>query len=185
LYTLEEFDQEAARQEDASLRHILNLRPMAKIDSTKGDQDVEDADNSNEQLVLDREDWRSMLPYRQEWEEFSVPPSAAHFHLNSKPPSQMPTAHTASSQHTDDEHEDWRDNSSDSGVGARRYKAITGIELRTHGTNAYAALQSKGLDGSEERQSNASSDTEEADIPTQSIENDVESSQYEAKMDWT
>ncbi|KAF1850488.1 uncharacterized protein K460DRAFT_274902 [Cucurbitaria berberidis CBS 394.84] len=188
LHTLEQFDQEASRQEEHALWEILELDPSRKGNETKRDEEVSPDDGAD--VITDPDGWRLWTEYHAEWEEFHRAVPAAKFaaHENSKSPA--PAFHSSPSQKI-------RGSSVDTDTStreaSRRHERQTAniIELRTHGTRAYAALQERGSEPSHQWQDSDEDGSEDddvvADVPTQSIEDTpqaLDSGISEDEMDW-
>lgn len=183
--TLEEVDQEASRREECVLLDMLGYQPEAKDGPTENHEPTRDIDDhSSEKVITSTDDWRDTFAYRREWEEFSSPVPPGSFLSNQKPLPSMP-APSSRSQCTDGILNFRSDSSSSSEAGRRRTKTSVEVELQTHGTNAYAALQGQGLHFEGNKSDMDYSEAAEADIPTQSIEGDVDYDESGEEMDMT
>ena len=176
LYTLEQFDHEASRQEEIVLWDMLNLEPTLKTECINTD---EPHDLDAEKITTIPVEWRKTVNYRPPWEAYSKSISVAKFLTNQKPASPMATTNARRSISTRSPSENVSDGSSTSRSRRATRKSPLAIELRARGTNAYAALQGEDLEDSEQSIDSSSSEAEdeelEQDIPAQSIEaeNDV------------
>jgi RNA polymerase I-specific transcription initiation factor RRN5 len=187
--TLEDFDREASRQEEHALWAMLGLEPSMTDDTLKADDDAQDS--STKRLNATTKDWRDTAIYRAPWEVYNKPLSAAKFTANRKSLSPMPATTDMLSPSSRSASDYRSDASSTSGARKPRRRSPKEIELRAHGTTAYAALQGEDFEETEQEESSSSSDAAdeeeddeddvmEQDIPTQSIEAEHDSSDYES-----
>jgi RNA polymerase I-specific transcription initiation factor RRN5 len=192
LQTLEDFDQEASRQEEVALWSILNMRPAELNESKKIKDSLHNDSEMDERVGTTPDDWREILEYKAPWETYKTPVSKAKMLANQKSPSPMPASHgthTVRGGSTSDDHSNAL---SSEQPRRQRARSRTEVELRARGTNAYAALQRDDLDHSDPRSESSSSGAEsemmEQDVPAKSIEatHDTEDI-YESVsgMDWT
>jgi RNA polymerase I-specific transcription initiation factor RRN5 len=137
LQTLEQFDQEASRQEEQTLWEMLQLTVPLKQDKRQSEKEGDANVEGNEKVVTNPDDWRSWTNYRPEWEEFSSPVPEAKFTANQKALPPMPIDATRkghkpilSSGEQDPRH-------------SKQKEKSAGIELRTQDPRAYAALQGR------------------------------------------
>lgn len=160
--TLEQFDQEARRQEEQALCSRLDMTMDKKDDSPSAD---ESEDDDRQRLFNPVDDWRSWTEYHAEWEEHENPVPMASFIANQKPRA-TPAAHP---RHLDSD-------ASSTGSGSPRQsrrKRPAVIELQAQNPRSYAAIQGdiySPLDDSHLSDVSPSDDEVNADIPTQSIE---------------
>lgn len=189
MYTLEQFDQEASRQEEEALWHMLELEPTIKDEAIKTTDDDEVVGfEQDEKVTTEPDGWRSWTQYHADWEEFETPVPIAKFLENQKPNQQAPVVYDGmsrayrrmSSQDTDTSNDLNR-------LDGTQSKAA---ELRARSPRAYAALQETAIDPDEVNNglfdSNFVSDAE-ASPPAQSIEDDSHAIGYDLEghgMDW-
>ncbi|KAL5116150.1 hypothetical protein ACEQ8H_005926 [Pleosporales sp. CAS-2024a] len=189
LLSLEEFDREATRCEERAIFDMLGEPWTHEKKKSKAKDDVASKDalvveEHDDRVATVSEDWRACLEYRAPWEQYQLPVSMASFVENQKSPSPPPAYASAGPA------------SPRSGAAAVRRNSTAEIDLRVRGTNAYAALQRKGLhhhgsgeSDNDDRLSDDTSVTLDQDVPTQSIEAcpDDESSLGECadEMDWS
>ncbi|KAJ4364437.1 hypothetical protein N0V83_009031 [Neocucurbitaria cava] len=180
LGTLEQFDQEASRQEEQTLWEMLELEPPIQQEEMKNDDsDDEESLEDSGNLITDPDGWRTWSEYRAEWEEFRKAVPAAKFYVSEKPDSSITFARVKPSQG-----DSRRDTQPTSEV----------IELQARSTRAYAALQERTSEpnhqpeDSEEAWSEDAESDASADVPTQSIEDStqaVDMAPSGSEMDWS
>ncbi|KAH7359844.1 hypothetical protein BKA66DRAFT_224637 [Pyrenochaeta sp. MPI-SDFR-AT-0127] len=173
LYTIEQFDQEASRQEEQALRHLLDFDPPAKDQEARLSREREEADvEFDEKVVTGDDNWRQWTEYRAEWEEFRNPTPAARFCANQKLRGVLPVPLTTSLRTAAADSGDDTDTLATEGTHRINQRASRGIELRARGTRAYAALQEKAFIPNTQGllSSSNGSEGDDADVPTQSIE---------------
>jgi RNA polymerase I-specific transcription initiation factor RRN5 len=192
-HTVEEFDQEASRQEERALWDMLGLAAGNQIISTKPDNGAaaseSEIDEIEEGIVTESEDWRQSLDYKPLWETYDDAVTSAKFFMNSKPLALMRATRATRSNSAADPFDEINYNSSTSGSTRPRRRLPVEIELQARGTNAYAALQRHEVTHAYDTNyiSNAENEELEQDIPTQSIEaghNAADFESPESDMDW-
>lgn len=174
--TLEQFDQEARRQEEEALCKILGL-PTA-VDSKSLDYEESGSDDEQETLYTNTDDWRKWTDYHAPWEEYQIPVPAAKFVANQKPHA-TPYVSRANVD---------SDASSTASQSLRHSKLTRGgaIELQPQSPRNYAAMQGSVFDmqGNALSSDASVSDHEEyADVPAQSIEGAGHTHEVDT-MDW-
>lgn len=155
---VEQFDQDARRQEEHVLSNRLGLAITAKNKSPDLGPHGDDTDDTNEGLVGNTDDWRDWTDYRAPWEEYRTPVPHASFVANEKPRPALPPIDP------DDESDI---SSAASPQRPRKYGGGT-IELQARNPRDYAALQTGTYDTHQSDLSEPGS--EDADVPAQSIE---------------
>jgi RNA polymerase I-specific transcription initiation factor RRN5 len=176
--TLEQFDQEASRQEEEALcsRLELTIEPRRKSPSV---DDFEDDDRHK--LFNKVDDWRNWTEYCAVWEEHENPVPVASFIANQKPGVTLTTQHG-------DLDSDVSSTASGSPQRPRR-KRPAAIELQAHNPRSYAAMQGdiySPRDDAQRSDMSQSDDDADADVPTQSIEGNgvAQSISSQDAMDW-
>ncbi|CAO2653490.1 Nn.00g029010.m01.CDS01 [Neocucurbitaria sp. VM-36] len=192
LHTLEQFDQEASRQEEQTLWEMLELEAPIKQDETKNDEHDDEeglADSGN--IITDPDGWRNWTEFHAEWEEFRKAVPAAKFDVPDNPDKPASAAQVKSSK----ARASGVDTDTSTRGNSRRHKRQTsgGIELQARSTRAYAALQEKASEPNHQHRSSddgwlEDSDSDaSADVPTQSIEDPAQVVGFAApddEMDW-
>lgn len=172
MQTLEQFDQEAARQEEETLWEMLQLQPSERTDKDKREDDA-DSDDS-EDIITEPDGWRTWTSYRAPWEEFETPVPVAKFVANMKQASLVPVAPSKNTRSGATTSAGGSHTSSDEDRPQRRPQAV---ELRAQDPRAYAALQGQAsmavesdVDMDSSSESEASGIASERDLPAPSIE---------------
>lgn len=192
LSTIEQFDQEASRQEEQVLWGLLGSEAYVKDGGAKSSKEMAEGDmECGENVITNDDSWRRWTDYRAEWDEFQTRVPAARFLASQKP--RGPTSVTHAS-HSGINASDFDD---DTDISATEYsrriegKASEIIELRARSTRAYAALQEKAFmpDEQDQVQGRYSSegDDADADVPTRSIDGNgqmLDSTVSEGEMSW-
>ncbi|KAL6160666.1 hypothetical protein ACJQWK_02363 [Exserohilum turcicum] len=173
--SLEQFDQEASRQEEHSLWGMLDLEPPAKDDECKSDEDSDAGSLGDENIVTHVDGWRSWTDYRADWEEYEVPPNTADFIANQKPLAAPPALQEGTTDGVDSVLGDDIGLSRKEKVQQRQTKPAA-IELQAWGTQAYAKLQGQTQENADYMNENSSQNDDSSDNaahhrPIQSIEN--------------
>ncbi|KAF1912791.1 hypothetical protein BDU57DRAFT_503348 [Ampelomyces quisqualis] len=191
LATLETFDQEASRQEEAALWSMLDMQPTEKDESDKVKVRLDNDPEPDERVTTAPDDWRQLLEYKMPWETFRRPVIAASMLANRKPPSPILAPYGAHAVRTDSTPDNLSNASSSEQPRRQRARSRSEVELRARGTHAYAALQRDELEPSdnhpESSSSEAESDLMEQDIPANSIEAGHDTEEiYESvsEMEW-
>lgn len=179
--TVEQFDQEARRQDEEVLSKRLGFTITVKSKSPDDDNTEDDADDDDAIVGSSKDDdWRKWTDYHAAWEEFQTPVPHAKFIANQKPSVQSSTL-----QPTVDS-----DASSTTSRNPQQGRKHGGaIELRPQNPQHYAAMLN---DAYGEYDENLKSDSSgpasdvEADVPAQSIEDagTVYSTGIYNAMDW-
>ncbi|KAF2998948.1 hypothetical protein E8E13_006741 [Curvularia kusanoi] len=175
--TLEQFDQEARRQEEEALSTRLGFTVAVKDEKLDGYAFEDDCGDAPEPLLTTADDWRDWTEYRATWEQYPTAVPLAKFIANQKPLPQPPTTRTALG--------------SDSSTAEQRHrKTASGtIELKPQNPQDYAAMLGSAYGAYNNVTTDESSGTEsdvEPDVPAQSIEDtgaERDSGGYNA-MDW-
>jgi RNA polymerase I-specific transcription initiation factor RRN5 len=191
--SLEEFDQEASRQEERAIWDMLSLKPASEDGSAKTDDDLYETDlEMNEKVATVPGDWRQTIDYCPAWEKHKKQVPAAKFISNQKSPSPMPATHATRTYSTASPSGNNSDVSSTSGSRRPARKPPVEVELRARGTNAYAALQRndprESYNGNISESSSDDNEELEKDIPAPSIEtqhDEIEVESPGSDMDWT
>ncbi|KAF1838851.1 hypothetical protein BDW02DRAFT_488052 [Decorospora gaudefroyi] len=187
LMSLEQFDQEASRQDERALWELLGLEPPVQEETKKSDGDSdEDSLVQDEKIATFPDGWRSWIEYHPEWEEFHTPVSLAEFAANQKPLGVPPTLQTEKADSADSDPS--RTEPVRKQEQHNKHEALPANELQIRGARAYAALQTQASeladlsdytddtndrsDVHERRQSPTDSTDTDVDQPTQSIETD-------------
>ncbi|KAF1940012.1 hypothetical protein EJ02DRAFT_467678 [Clathrospora elynae] len=177
LSTLEQFDQEACRQEEEALWAMLELEPPVGAERVKSDEDIEQSHlEESEKVITHPDGWRSWTDYHAEWEEFRTQVPIAKFIANQKPRNTISAVQARSSNSTSSHSGNETDSSTQNPTHRSKRKAPQVAELQAQGTNAYAILQGLALNpmGTMEKTSdhddseNVSSDVDR-DQPMQSM----------------
>jgi hypothetical protein len=179
VQTLEQFDQDASRQEEAVLCGLLDLAASKKKESPSDDESKIDDDVEFENLTTNIDRWRSWTEYHAVWEEHENPITAANFIVNQKPRNTTTAAHRRQLRNAEFESADDSNTSIASRSPLRSRQDRTGVvELRTRDPRAYAAMQNikfdevGGFSGSDMSDSVGGVDADaDADVPAQSVEN--------------
>ncbi|KAL1648904.1 hypothetical protein SLS61_006634 [Didymella pomorum] len=176
--TLEQFDQEARREEEEALcsRLEMTIATKSKSPSVDGSEDDE-----RQKLFNGVHDWRYWTDYRAVWEEHETPVSTASFIANQKPRA-TPAARPR------DLDSDASSTASGSPQQSRR-KRPAAIELQAQNPRSYAAMQGdiySPRDDAHLSDVSQFDDEANADIPTQSIEvhGPAQSVSSQDAMDW-
>lgn len=174
--TLEQFDNEASRQEEESLRNILGL--MTAIKSKSPDCRDSGSEGDDERLYRPNDDWRRWTDYRAAWEEHQTPVPIARFVANQKPYAETHTSRIEVDS----------DTSSNASQKLPHLKQTRGgaLELMPQSPRNYAATQGFAFDmhGNALASDASASDADvDADVPAQSIEHTGHAQNLDA-MDW-
>lgn len=174
---LEQFDQEASRQEEQVLCSRLELTIETKIRSPSIDGSGTD---DQQRLVNNVDDWRSWTEYRAEWEEHETPVPASSFLDDKIPPATL-------AAYRRDVDSDASSNISGSPQPSRRTQHAA-VELRAQNPRSYAAMRSDayGLRDDASTFDEYEVDATDANAPTQSIEDDdsMQSTNSRDAMEW-
>lgn len=160
---IEQFDQQARREEEGALGMRLGFAVADKNESSDLGTLGDDSDSTNEHLVTDTENWRHWTEYRAPWEEYQTPVPYTNFVANEKPLAASSAVHVG-------------DDSDASSVASPRQPRKHGggtIELQPQNPRDYAALQTGAYDIHDNASRSDSSDldsNEGADVPARSIE---------------
>jgi RNA polymerase I-specific transcription initiation factor RRN5 len=178
LDTVEQFDQEASHLGESMLWDILGIQPAANNDLKLGEGSQEIDRDINEKVTTESKNWRQSLDYRAAWEKYRTQVSVSKFAGNQKPLGRMPLSFDTRTSSVTPSSGNLSDTSNNTKAGRDNRKTTTEVELLVRGTNAYAALQREDLEsssqGSESTYSSNESMLLEQDIPTESIETQIE-----------
>ena len=176
---VEQFDQEARRQEEEALSTRLGFAVAVKSEAPDDCLLEHDSDDAREALVTTADDWRDWTEYRAAWEEYPTVVPLSEFIANQKPRAQPYLVGAAV------------DSDSSDGSRSARKSAKTGsstVELNSQDPRKHAAMLSDAYGAFDSAPTSNSSDVDsaEADMPAQSIEHagtERGSGDYNA-MDW-
>lgn len=174
--TLEQFDQEASRQEQEALcsRLELTIETKSKSPSVDGSED-----DGQQKLFNKVDDWRNWTDYHAQWEEFDTPVPTSRFIANQKPRT-TPVSHP----------QDLGSSASSTASGSPKHSNAkpAAIELQTRNPRTYAAMQGDAYSIRDNSPSLDSESTDDAyaDVPTQSIEDGgpAQSPSSQEVMNW-
>jgi RNA polymerase I-specific transcription initiation factor RRN5 len=177
--TVEQFDQEARRQEEEALSTRLGFAVTVKSEAPDDLLLEHDSDGASDALISTADDWRDWTEYRAAWEEYPTAVPLSKFVANQKPRAQSYTVGAAV------------DSDSSTGSRSAQKSAKTGssaVELDSQNPRKYAAMRSDAYGASISAPTSDSSDADsaEADMPAQSIEHvgtERDSGGYNV-MDW-
>ena len=179
VQSLEQFDQEATRQEEEALCNLLGFASPVKRKSPSDDRSDDDFEKM-EHLTTSVDDWRNWTDYHAPWEEYEDPISDAKF--TSRMPHDL-----ASVVHLVADSDAL--SSAPGSPQQARPKSVGVVELRAQNPQVYAAMRSDAfdVDTDELRSDVSNSDGNlDADVPTQSIENTEvgQDTKPQDAMDW-
>ena len=179
--TLEEFDQEASRQEEEALCSRLGFTTASKSKSPDHGTTEDDADDVYETLVIDADDWRKWTEYHATWEEYQTPVPTTRFVANQK-------SRTAPSAVRASVDSDASSTASQSPQQSRQ-KRTGAVELQPQNPRDYAAMQNDAYGIHNEAPNSdlsGSDDDVDADVPAQSIEDarTAYNAEFQDGMDW-
>jgi len=182
---LEDFDQEASRQEEQHLREVLGSIPILLSASIKAKGESQERKFKIPRLknIDVAKDWRGQTHYRSELEEFEGPIPASDFLANKKPHTPVLASSATSNYETD------ASDVEDVDTTKSKQGNVRGPELPLRGASAYAAMQGK-TSYHEERdlESDTSGTEDNSEIPVPSIEPSTDNNETyataEDAMDW-
>ncbi|KAH8723703.1 hypothetical protein GQ44DRAFT_773848 [Phaeosphaeriaceae sp. PMI808] len=181
-HTLEKFDQGVSRQDENALWDMLRMEPTVRKQSPEVDNDPQEADlEVNTKIVTTPDNWRESFDYRASWEIHRKPVSVNKMLANQKRSKAARNAHSTRLFGAASLYGDANNTLSMSRSKVLHSKPRTEVELKAHGTKAYAALQRHVLGDSEMEDSRSNSGTSdediEKDVPSQSIEAEYSSTE--------
>ncbi|KAF9693435.1 hypothetical protein EKO04_008674 [Ascochyta lentis] len=189
--SLEQFDQEASRQEEEILCNILGFSTHVKKGSPVDDVSEDDNASDQENISTSADDWRKWTEYQATWEEFQTPVPSARFFANQKSCEASSNPHLNRLNNAGDTAAEDSDASSTSSKKSQRPgQRMTGVvELRTRDPRAYAAMQTNAFDMPDDASRSDLSGTDDnldADVPAQSVENTefARNPDLQEEMDW-
>ncbi|KAF2450392.1 hypothetical protein P171DRAFT_426780 [Karstenula rhodostoma CBS 690.94] len=168
LEGLEEFDRNVRRLEERRLWSVIGDSPKDQESKFESPSDELIRKIPRRRNIAEGDDWRSWTQYHPEWEEMRSQIPAASFLANRKSPSPSRSWEPATDYETD-----YGTETGISSEGDRRSKnrlpLRTVEELPLRDPRSYAALRGKQSE-SAERDVELDASEDEAEIPTQSIE---------------
>jgi RNA polymerase I-specific transcription initiation factor RRN5 len=174
LNTLEDFDHEASRNEEARLWDIIGAPPPGERGSPKREDEVEELElKETNKLRSNNDDWRNWTEYRGAWEDLQTVAPATKFRANQKPITSCYPLSTGRSDLDYDTHAS-QSSSAEQRSGSRKKRVKTSKhEIPIRGARAYAALQEDRIAISEDRDVDTGESGEEAEPPIPSVEEDA------------
>ena len=168
--SVEQFDQNASRQEEHTLCAMLDFDSISRDQDSKsceGSGDSTEEDETTEEIETHPDDWRSWTEYRPEWDGLDTPISSVQFLANQKPATVPPLpqsdiADTICSSSNND-----TDVPARASRKASKLEPRQTIELEALDARVYARQQGRAT---EHLRSRVESSETETDVPTQFIE---------------
>ncbi|KAF2713169.1 hypothetical protein K504DRAFT_461741 [Pleomassaria siparia CBS 279.74] len=171
--TLEDFDREASRNEEARLWHVIGASPPSnKMDPLKHEHGMEESELKGlNKIVVENDSWRSWTQYRSSWEDLRTPVPAAKFRENQKRNSPF---NRASMERPGTEYDTHGNYSSDADVPRdgrpKKRRKTSEHEIPIRGTRAYAALLEERISVSGDGDEGSSDSYDDSKMLAQSIE---------------
>jgi hypothetical protein len=174
LDTLEDFDYEASRNEEARLWDIIGAPPPGEGGSPKCEDEVEELElKKTNKIGPKNDDWRDWTEYRAAWEDLQTAAPATKFRANQKPATSSYPLSTGLGD-LDYDTQATQSSGAEQRSGRHKKRAKTSEhEIPIRGARAYAALQEDRIAISEDREGDYGESDEDAKLPIPSVEEDA------------
>jgi RNA polymerase I-specific transcription initiation factor RRN5 len=180
--TLEDFDREASRNEEARLWDIIGVSPTSKKGSSKREDEVEEPElKATNKIMANNNDWRDWSHYRATWEDTQTPVPTTKFRANQNPVASNYPVYIGLNDTAYDT-QAAKSSSSEQPSGRRKKRAkTTEHEIPIRGARAYAAMQEERISVSEDRDADSDESGGGADLAVLSVE-DAHTGQSSAQI---
>jgi RNA polymerase I-specific transcription initiation factor RRN5 len=178
--TLEDFDREAGRNEEARLWDIIGVSPPGERGSPKHEDKVEELElKATNKITANNNDWRDWTDYRAAWEDMKTPVPVTKFRAKQKPATDYPVSIGLDDTEYDTQAAQSSGEEQRSGRRKKRAKT-TEREIPIRGARAYAAMQEERISVSEDRDADSNESGEDAKLAVPSVE-DAHTRQFRAQ----